>query len=73
MTYETTDLGLVAFLRCKGRLLVDTKKDGGKVTFVFEEHPAIKQYVLDYFNGAEVSAIDFLNKLQESKTIMRQM
>lgn len=73
-TYETTDMGLTAYLRCKGLAIKELKQDRGKVTFVLKVVAQnVQQYVMDYFNGAEVSAIDFLNKLNETKTLMRQI
>jgi len=72
-TYETTDMGIVAFLRCKGYKVSDLKRDGSKVVFVFDDQAERKQLVLDYFNGAQVSCIDFQTKLVEARTMMRQI
>jgi hypothetical protein len=73
-TYETTDMRLTAYLRCKGLAVVELKQDKGKITFVLAVGSCnIRQYVMDYFNGAEISAIAFMNKLNETKTLMRQI
>ena len=66
-------MGLVAFLRCRGFQLLNLKQRGDRTAFVFDEQDNRKKLVMDYFNGAEVSCIDFLNRLQEAKTLMRQM
>lgn len=73
-TYETTDMGLTAYLRCKGLPVLELKQHKGKITFVLAVGACnVEQYVIDYFNGAEISAIYFLSKLNHTKTLMRQM
>ena len=72
-TFQTTDLGLVAFLRCNGFQIIDLTQQGTKTAFILDDRTDRKALVISYFNGAQVSCIDFLNRLQEAKTLMRQM
>jgi hypothetical protein len=72
-TFETTDIGLVAFLRCKGFDLLNLKKRGDKTAFVLNEQSDRRKLVMDYFNGAEVSCRDFMNRIQEAKTLIHQV
>lgn len=70
-SYETTDLSLASFLRCREFLIEAIKRQGGRTTFVFSDTPQLRQAVLDYANDGPVSVRSFFNTLRDLKAITR--
>lgn len=64
--YETTDLHLAAYLKSKGNV-VGCRRDK-KCYFVFEEEA--RNQVPEYFNNAQIGVTDYVNALQNLKTLM---
>lgn len=68
--YETNDLYYAAFLKSAGCNLVDFRNQSGKITFVFENTPRIKDLMLDYSNRkAQISALDYADNIRNLKSI----
>ena len=49
-TYQTTDLMLTSFLRCRGFSIENIKQNNGRTLFVFQESPELRRAILDYAN-----------------------
>tara|TARA_B100000900_G_scaffold364284_1_gene338820 strand:- start:357 stop:584 length:228 start_codon:yes stop_codon:yes gene_type:complete len=64
--FETTDLALAAFCKCKGLVLADLRKnDRGIVTFVFkDENNLSKSLMIEYLNSDERSFHESLKALK---------
>ncbi len=70
-TYETTDLTLASFLRCRGLHIENFKRQNGRTVFVFDDTTQLRQAVLDYANDAEVSVRSFCSTMRDLKAITR--
>jgi len=69
--YETTDLTLASFLRCRDFTIQSIRRSNGRTSFVFEDSPALRQAVLDYANDGSVSVRRFCSTLRDLKAITR--
>jgi hypothetical protein len=63
-TYKTSDIYLAAFLKAKGM------KCGTRVTFIFDDQPVRKIFVVEFFNDGVVSIGAYRNAIQDLKTIV---
>jgi hypothetical protein len=70
-TYETTDLTLASFLRCRGLQIANFKRQNGRTIFVFNDSTELRQAVLDYANDANVSVRSFCSTMRDLKAITR--
>lgn len=70
-SYETTDLSLASFLRCREFPIENIKRQNGRTTFVFADTPQLRQAVLDYANDGEVSVRSFCSTMRDLKAITR--
>ena len=69
--YETTDLNLASFLRCRGFNINDIKRESGRTTFVFDHSPELHHNILDFANDGPVGARSFCNTMRDLKAITR--
>jgi len=69
-TYTTGDLYLAAFLKAKGWELIDNRRVGQKVNFIFADRSDRDMFIREYFNGGKVNITVFRNALQDLKTII---
>jgi len=69
-TYKTSDFYLAAFLKAKGMRIIDREKVGIRVTFVFDDQPDRKTWVVEFFNDGVVSIGAFRNAIQDLKTMV---
>jgi hypothetical protein len=69
--YETTDLSLASFLRCRDFQIENIKRQNGRTTFVFADSPQLRQAVIDYANDGEVSVRSFCSTMRDLKAITR--
>lgn len=69
---KTTDIHVAAFLMCQGHNLEETEQQqkGNKTLTAFVFPDDVKQDIQSYFNGAQVPAITYKNKLMNCRTIM---
>ena len=71
VSYETTDLSLASFLRCRDFQIESIKRQNGRTTFVFADTPQLRQAVLDYANDGPVSVRSFCSTMRDLKAITR--
>lgn len=69
--YETSDLMLASFLRCRNFSIEDIKRQSGRTIFVFGDSPQLRTAVLDYANDAAVSVRSFCSTMRDLKAITR--
>ncbi len=69
--YETSDLHLASFLRCRGFRIEGIKRQNGRATFAFENSAELQHAVLDFANDGAVSARSFSNTLRDLKALTR--
>ena len=70
-TYQTTDLTLTSFLRCRGFALENIKQNNGRTLFIFPESPELRTAILDYANDASVAVRSFCSTMRDLKAITR--
>jgi DNA-binding transcriptional MerR regulator len=70
-TYDTTDLTLASFLRCRGFTINNIRRQNGKTVIVFEDSSRLRDAVLEYGNDGCVSVRAFSNTLRDLKAITR--
>jgi hypothetical protein len=69
--YETTDLNLASFLRCRGFNIEDITRENGRTTFIFNNSPELHQSILDFANDGPVGVRSFCNTIRDLKAITR--
>lgn len=70
-TYQTTDLMLSSFLRCRGFSIQNIKQNNGRTLFMFQESPELRHAILDYANDAVVAVRSFCSTMRDLKAITR--
>ena len=70
-TYETTDLTLASFLRCRNYTISNIKRQNGRTIFVFDDSPTLRAAVLEYANDAVVAVRSFCSTMRDLKAITR--
>ena len=70
-TYDTSDLTLASFLRCRSFTINNIRRQNGKTIFVFEDSPRLRDAVLEYANDGSVSVRTFCSTLRDLKAITR--
>ena len=70
-TYQTTDLTLTSFLRCRGFQIESIKQNNGRTLFMFRESVELRQAILDFANDAVVAVRSFCSTMRDLKAITR--
>ena len=70
-TYDTSDLSLASYLRCRSFLINNIRRQNGKTFFVFEDTSQLRNAVLDYANDGSVSVRTFCSTMRDLKAITR--
>lgn len=70
-TYDTSDLTLASFLRCRSFTINNIRRQNGKTVFVFEDSALLRNAVLEYANDGSVSVRSFCSTLRDLKAITR--
>jgi hypothetical protein len=70
-TYQTTDLTLTSFLRCRGFQIVGINQNNGRTLFIFQESPELRTAILDFANDASIDVISFCSTMRDLKAITR--
>ncbi|MFL6254420.1 MAG: DUF5659 domain-containing protein [Pyrinomonadaceae bacterium] len=70
-TYDTTDLTLASFLRCRSFQINNIRRQNGKTVFVFEDSSQLRNAILEYANDGSVSVRTFCSTLRDLKAITR--
>lgn len=69
--YETTDLTLASYLRCRNFQIENIKRQQGRTTFVFADTSELRLALLDYANDGPVSVRSFCSTMRDLKAITR--
>jgi len=70
-TYQTTDLTLTSFLRCRGFQIESINQNNGRTLFMFEESPELRTAILEFANDAVVAVRSFCSTMRDLKAITR--
>src|SRR5678816_2714298 len=70
-TYQTTDLTLTSFLRCRGFQIESIKQNNGRTLFSFRESPELRIAILDFANDAVIAVRSFCSTMRDLKAITR--
>jgi YVTN family beta-propeller protein len=70
-TYQTTDLTLTSFLRCRGFEIENIKQNNGRTLFIFQESPELRRAILDFANDAAIAVRSFCSTMRDLKAITR--
>ncbi|HKV34820.1 MAG TPA: cytochrome D1 domain-containing protein [Pyrinomonadaceae bacterium] len=70
-TYQTTDLTLTSFLRCRGFQIENIKQNNGRTLFTFHESPELRLAIVDFANDAAVSVRSFCSTMRDLKALTR--
>jgi hypothetical protein len=70
-TFDTPDLTLASFLRCRSFHISNIKRHNGRTVFVFEDTPQLRSAVLEYANDGSVSVRTFCGTMRDLKAITR--
>lgn len=69
--YETNDLYLASYLRANDFQILDTRRDGKRITFVFEDRSNRQALIRDYYNGAGlISPLLFVDSMKNIKALV---
>ncbi|MFH1759993.1 MAG: DUF5659 domain-containing protein [bacterium] len=72
--FETTDIGLAAFLKCSGLEIKKAAQHKGRIIFSFIDDPLRKDLVYKYFNSQGiVDALSFKNVLRNLKAMINNV
>jgi DNA-binding beta-propeller fold protein YncE len=69
--YQTTDLTLTSFLRCRGFQIENIKQNNGRTLFFFQDSPELRRAILDFANDAAVNVRSFCSTMRDLKAITR--
>jgi hypothetical protein len=70
-SYQTTDLTLTSFLRCRGFQIESIKQNNGRTLFSFQESPELRGAILDFANDSVVAVRSFCSTMRDLKAITR--
>ena len=70
-TFDTSDLALASFLRCRSFTINNIRRQNGKTFFVFEDSAQLRDAVLEYANDGAVSVRTFCSTMRDLKAITR--
>lgn len=69
-TYQTSDLYYAAYLRVAGVAYVGTRRENGRVFFLFENSSSLRDLKDQYFNRvAKVSALTYADEVKAMKAL----
>lgn len=69
--FETTDLVLASFLRCRNFQIEGITRQNGRTVFTFNDSPPLRQTLLDYANDGAVAVRSFCSTMRDLKAITR--
>ncbi|HEX6043327.1 MAG TPA: SCO family protein [Pyrinomonadaceae bacterium] len=71
--YQTTDLTLTSFLRCRGFAIENIQQNNGRTLFLFQESPELRHAILEFANDAAVAVRSFCSTMRDLKAITRAL
>ena len=63
--FETSDLNLACFLRCRDFPILDIRREHGKSTFVFNDSTQLRTAILDYANDGPIPVRSFCSTVRD--------
>ena len=69
--FETSDLNLASFLRCRDFTITDIRRRDGKAFFAFAESAELRKAMLEFANDGPIPVRSFCNTLRDLKAIVR--
>lgn len=69
--FQTSDLTLASFLRCRGFQIAALTRQAGKTGFVFEDSTQLRGAILEYANDGSVAVRTFCGTMRDLKGITR--
>jgi Domain of unknown function (DUF5659) len=69
--FQTADLTLASFLRCRDFEIAALTRQDGKTSFVFEDSTQLRSAVLEYANNGSVAVRTFCGTMRDLKAITR--
>jgi hypothetical protein len=69
--FETSDLNLASFLRCRDFSIEDIKRQNGRTIFLFIDSTELHGAILDFANDGPVPVRAFCNTIRDLKGITR--
>jgi hypothetical protein len=69
--FETSDLNLASYLRCREFPILDIRRDHGKSTFLFGDTAVLRSAILEYANDGPVPVRSFCSTMRDLKSIVR--
>ena len=69
--YETSDLNVAGFLRCRDFPILDIRRENGKAVFLFEDSDELHSAILEYANNGPIPVRSFCNTVRDLKAIIR--
>jgi hypothetical protein len=71
LRFETSDITLASFLRCRGFPFTELKRHGGRTMFVFMSSDRLHHALVDYANDCSVPVRSFCSNLRDLKALTR--
>jgi len=68
-TFETTDLNLASFLRCREFRITEISSPNGRTVFAFDDSFSLHSAILDYANDGAVPVRSFCSTLRDLKAL----
>jgi Domain of unknown function (DUF5659) len=69
--FETSDISLASFLRCRGFPFAELERHGGRTVFVFMSSDQLRHSIVDYANDCSVPVRSFCSNLRDLKALTR--
>lgn len=69
--FETADLNLASFLRCRGFVIEGLENRHFRMVFAFRDSPELHRTVLDFANDGAVGVRSFCNTVRDLKGLAR--
>ena len=68
--FETKDLYLSAYLKARGLHLIDTRRDGSRVFFIFKNRGKGEDLLREFFGDGKVDVSLFVKAISDLKTLI---
>jgi hypothetical protein len=72
-SFETADLNLACYLRCRGVHITGVRQADTRVAFAFDDSAEIRRFVLEYANDGPVAVRSFCNTVRDLKALIRDL
>jgi hypothetical protein len=72
-SFETADLNLACYLRCRGLEITDVRLADTRIAFSFLDSAELRQFVLEYANDGLVAVRSFCSTLRDLKALIRDL